>query len=164
MVRRDDRGRKIFLKTALRPAQARAVADRRLNDARYLAASLSNDRANGAMYLAGFVVECLLKARLLEKHPWLQRARSATGLDDERRALWSLCYRSHELDELLARMPEVEATLLAEGPRSQRLLVVLRTLCAEWTIFARYAPSSASIEDAREFVRRVETVRKCLLA
>lgn len=61
----------IFAKTKLTPSQLRTVAERRFADARCLLKSGENERANGAMYLAGFVIECHLKACLLEVHPWL---------------------------------------------------------------------------------------------
>lgn len=61
----------IFDRVALRPAQLRTVADRRMADAQFLRSRGGGRHANGAMYLAGFVVECLLKAQLLERYRWL---------------------------------------------------------------------------------------------
>lgn len=59
------------------------------------------------MYLGGFVVECLLKARLLEKHRWLQTQRTRTKLSRADERLWNMCYRWHDLTELLVALPEV---------------------------------------------------------
>ena len=89
----------IFQKVRLHPTQLRTVADRRFADADVLRKTGKNTRANGSMYLGGFVIECLLKAMLLERYPWLQTAGSpqVRGKDDQ--YLWSLCYRSHDLDE-----------------------------------------------------------------
>jgi hypothetical protein len=128
----------IFERSRLRPAQLRTVAERRFGDARCLRDSAQNERANGAMYLAGFVLECLLKSRLLEKHRWLQNPSLSSKATPAERLLWSLCYRSHDLDELLAQLAEVVARFskLAQGERD-RLTQSLRRICAEWTIFAR---------------------------
>jgi len=63
----------------IRPTQLRTVADRRFGDADSLRRTGRNARANGAMYLGGFVIECPLKALLLEKFPWLQSATSPDG-------------------------------------------------------------------------------------
>lgn len=95
----------IFEKVKLRPAQLRTVADRRLDDADALRKTGKNARANGAMYLGGLVVECLPKAKLLERFPWLQKAGSPEGRTSQEKRVWSLCYRSHDLDEILARLP-----------------------------------------------------------
>ncbi|GMU21650.1 MAG: hypothetical protein AMXMBFR13_17410 [Phycisphaerae bacterium] len=58
----------VFSRERLKPSQLRMVAERRWGDADCLRHSGLNSRANGAMYLAGFAIECLLKAALLEKH------------------------------------------------------------------------------------------------
>lgn len=73
----------------LRPSQLRVVADRRFDDANTLRGTKQNARANGAMYLGGFVVEILLKARLLEKFAWLQSTGSSEGLNNRDKRL---CY------------------------------------------------------------------------
>jgi hypothetical protein len=70
---------RIFKKIRLTPTQLRTVAERRFADAEALRDTKANARANGTMYLAGFVVECLLKAKLLERYRWLQSASSPTG-------------------------------------------------------------------------------------
>jgi len=64
----------IFARVRVSPTQLRTVAERRFDDASYLRESGKNARANGAMYLAGFVLECLLKARLIEKYSCLRSA------------------------------------------------------------------------------------------
>ena len=50
------RSRSIFEKFRLKPSQLEAVAKRRFGDAQCLANAAQNDRANGAMYLAGYVI------------------------------------------------------------------------------------------------------------
>ena len=59
-------------KRHLGPTQARTVANRRLGDAQALVDTGENTRANGAIYLGGIVIDCLLKARLMEKFPFLR--------------------------------------------------------------------------------------------
>ncbi len=153
----------IFRKMRLRPAQLRTVADRRYADAVALRATNHNDRANGVMYLAGFVIECLLKAHLLEAFPQLQHAVSAQSMPAQERQLWSLCYRSHDLDEILARLPTVTQRLQLMDQRGNASLVLyLRSICAQWTIFARYSPHSATMSEAMEFLDRVRELKQWL--
>lgn len=153
----------IFRKIRLRPTQLRTVAGRRFDDADALRRTGRNARANGAMYLGGFVIECLLKARLLERFAWLQTAGSPEGRSREDRHLWSLCYRSHDLDEILARLPDVVDRLSRLGQReSARLLAAMRSICAQWTIYARYSPYNADIDDARRFLDQIEELRPWL--
>jgi hypothetical protein len=153
----------VFTKNRLSPYQARTVAWRRLGDARYLSGSKDNERANGVIYLAGLVIECLLKARLLEKYTWLQTRRSPSELSESDRELRSLCYRTHDLNELLARMPEI-ARNLDRQKRAEpgQLSGYLRTVCGTWTIHVRYSPHMATMREADEFLTLVEVVRPWL--
>ena len=153
----------IFAKSRLRPTQIRTVAERRFADAKWLRQSGENERANGAIYLGGLVIECLLKALLIEAFPWLQTARSAETAPRGERHRWSLCYRSHDLDEILAELPHITERLsrLDQQGRS-RLVQNLKTICQNWTIFARYSPQMAMMSEAREFLDRVEELKECL--
>jgi hypothetical protein len=115
------------------------------------------------MYLGGLVIECLLKARLLRRFPWLQNAGSPEGRSRSDGRLWSLCYRSHDLDEILARLPEVTAKLSQlEQRESNRLTQSLKSICARWTIYARYSPHSADMDDARVFLDQIEELKPWL--
>jgi hypothetical protein len=153
----------IFARVRIGPGQLRSVAARRFDDAEYLLQSRRNKHANGAMYLAGFVVECLLKARLLEKHAWLETAGYQRPKKGDNRRLWSLAYRSHDLDEILARLPEVwERMATAEQRGGTRLQQMLKRICAEWTIFARYSPRTAAASEANAFVSEVKELRRWL--
>jgi hypothetical protein len=155
---------RIFLKVRLRPTQFRTVADRRFDDANTLRQTGKNARANGAIYLGGFVVECLLKAKLLEKFAWLQNAGSAEGRPKDDRYLWSLCYRLHDLDAILGKLPEIEQRLSSMEQRgSTRVLQSLKSICATWTIFARYSPYSADIDDAQAFLDQIEEFKPWLM-
>jgi hypothetical protein len=153
----------IFKKVRLRPTQLRTVADRRFDDATALRNTGENSRANGAMYLGGFVIECMLKAKLLETFPWLQTAGSPAGRSKSDSHLWSLCYRSHDLDEILAKLPQLMQKLAALEQRSSgRLLQSLKSICSQWTIFARYSPYNADIDDARVFLDQIEGLKPWL--
>ena len=153
----------IFERQRLRPAQLRTVAERRYADARYLCDSGLNRHANGAIYLAGFVIECLLKARLPAKHPWLERHVDLQGRSREERRLWRLCYQRHALDEILARLPEIHEQI-SRSPEGAAtgLADVLKSVCGRWTMFARYSPKSADISGAREMLDQVKELKEWL--
>jgi hypothetical protein len=154
---------RIFEKVKLRPTQLRTVAERRFADAGALCDTAENERANGAMYLAGFVVECLLKAKLLDTYRWLQTAASPVGRPKDEQHLWSLCYRSHDLDEILAQLPKLRNVLLRAEQRGQlRLIESLKSICAQWTIYARYSPYAAMMSEAASFLASVEELKEWL--
>ena len=156
-------GMRIFNRVRLRPTQLRTVADRRFDDAQVLRDTGQNARANGSMYLGGFVIECLLKARLLEKFAWLQSAGPAGERTRGEQHLWSLCYRSHDLDEILAQLPEIHERLSRmEQGESSRLIQSLKSICAQWSIYARYSPYNADIDDARTFLDQIEELKPWL--
>jgi hypothetical protein len=116
------------------------------------------------MYLGGFVVECLLKAELMDKHPWLQSAaHQCEDWPKEQHRLWALCYRSHDLDELLAHLPSIEQKLRTADQRTgARLSVQLREICGEWTIYARYSPQMTTMDEAVQFLDKIKEIKKWL--
>lgn len=139
------------------------MAEKRFGDAKCLRDSGQNNRASGAIYMAGFVMECLLKGRLMRKYPWLPKARNPDGFSTEERRIWSLCYRSHDLNEILECLPEVYNQLdKVEHGEHHRLKQELKSICARWTIQARYSPLSASIAEAGDFVSRVKEIKQWL--
>jgi hypothetical protein len=75
--------------SALRPSAMATVAERRFNDADALRQTGINARANGVAYLAGFVIEILLKAQLVKSFPEIARKRQheVTGNEEE---IWRL--------------------------------------------------------------------------
>lgn len=153
----------IFSRVRLHQSQLRTVADRRLEDALCLQRTGVNARANGAMYLGGFVIECLLKAKLLAKFPWLRSAAYPDNRSRQDRRLWYLCYQSHQLDEILSHLPEVGLRLAAAGQRGDnRLHDNLRQICASWTVFARYSPRSATSSEAGDFLNRIRELKRWL--
>jgi len=152
----------IFVKSRLAPGQWRAVAERRFGDARYLLDSGNAERATGAMYMAGFVVECLLKALLLERHPNLGRPADPASLSLSDREVLRLLY-SHELDDMLGYLPELEKKLSNVKTKSgSSAWRGLNDLCEEWTVYARYSPKMATLDRARAYLDTVEEVKKWL--
>src|SRR2546423_1022905 len=142
----------IFDKVRLKPSQLRTVAERRFADADALRRTRQNARANAVMYLGGFVLECLLKARMLETYGWLQSRGPTTAAEARLR---SLCYRSHDLAGILASLPDLSRQLAEEDLRRggrARLLPMLDMLCAEWTVHARYSPHDEVMGTASAFL------------
>ena len=153
----------IFDRQRLTATQLRTVAQRRFGDAQCLCDSGKNARANGAMYLGGLAMECMLKARLIETHPDLRTAASPDQLPPEQRPLWSLCYQRHDLQALVERLPIIVRRIqAAEQHGGSRRIHTLRSICGRWTIFARYSPRQATIREAREFLHDVKDLRPWL--
>ncbi|MGH7214047.1 MAG: hypothetical protein ACREIT_04730 [Tepidisphaeraceae bacterium] len=156
------RSRGIFRKQRLTPGQLRAVAERRFDDALCLLASGQNARANGAMYMAGFTIECLLKARLLAQHPNLQVPVDPATLSEQDREVHAMLF-SHDLDAMLIFLPEVEKKLSAVGSALGRpVWRRFGEICAEWTVYARYSPQHANVDEARRFIETVREVKQWL--
>lgn len=152
----------IFQKRRLSPGQFHAIAELRYDDAICLLDSGENARANGAMYLGGFVIECMLKARLLSLHPNLQNAIDPAALSTQDRRILSLLF-SHDLEGLLDNLPEIERRLKQKRDSSgQRLLLALRAICGQWTIYARYSTRVEKISVARKFMSDIGEVKPWL--
>ena len=150
---------KIFRREPLRPSQLRTVAQRRLEDAEWLRKSGDNARANAVFYLGGFVIECLLKAKMLERYRSMQHARSPESMSEADREVWRLIYRSHDLEEMLDRLPETRQRIAkADVIGGTQRLAALRTMCQQWTIFARYSPRAQTMAEAEAFLRRIKDV------
>ncbi len=153
---------KIFAKTRLRAGQWRAVAERRYGDARCLLDSGDAERANGAIYMAGFVVECLLKALRVERHPNLLKPLDSATLSTSDREVFEALYR-HELDDMLGFLPELERKLAGVAIRSGRSAWrALNDICEEWAVYIRYSPLRADLGHARTYLDTVEEVKKWL--
>ncbi len=146
----------------LKPSAMATVAERRFADAQALVSTGDNARANGAAYLAGFAIEILLKARLVAKYPATARKRFRELADDERE-IWSLIWRQHDLEAMLANLSQLESALKARGERDGRdHLADLRKLCATWTIHARYSTRTMSMTEAQRIVELVRSLKELL--
>jgi hypothetical protein len=153
----------IFGKQCLLKSSTMAiVAERRFEDAKALCDLGQNARANGAAYLVGFVIEILLKARLVDKHPAIARKRPHEVIETERPA-WRLIWQNHDLEGMLEALPELAASLKVRGARANLdYLGELKKVCATWTIFARYSPQTIQIDQARDLLERVRLLKELL--
>lgn len=139
-----------------------AVAERRFGDAEALSQTSDNARANGVAYLVGFVVEILLKARLVDKFPEIARKRQHEVIESER-DVWRLIWRQHDLEAMLEKMSELEAALKRRGERDgQDYSADLKKVCATWIIQARYSPRTMPMSEARQWLERVRTLKELL--
>ena len=148
--------------TELKPSAMATVAERRFNDAEALRETEENARANGVAYLVGFVVEILLKARLVSKYSSIAKKRQHQ-LSEAEREVWSLIWRRHDLEAMLERMPELEAALERKGRRDGvDYAGHLKKICATWTIQARYSAQTMQMDEAGELLERVRSLKEVL--
>ena len=159
---------RIFNKQAvLKPSAMATVADRRFDDARMLAASKDNARANGVAYFAGFVIEILLKAQLVRKHSATARRRphevATTKVTEAERKVWALIWRQHDLEQMLIELPQLESALVKRGQRDGKDYVAdLKKICATWTIQARYSPHTMKMSEAKAILNRVKELKELI--
>jgi hypothetical protein len=147
---------------SLRPSTMKTVAEQRFADAEMLRCSKVNARANGAAYLVGFVVEILLKAKLVEKYSAIAKL-PQHAVKDDHREIWSLIWRRHDLEGMLSQLAELEAYLEAKGQRDGYDYVgQLKKICATWTIQARYSSRNIPMSEAADLVERVRKLKEQL--
>jgi len=118
------------------------VAHQRLEDARLLLSKLQ--RAPAAIYLAGYAVECILKAMILTNTPV---AKHRAMLSDEFRGS-----RAHSIVWLRERLRDTGAAAFP--------LEISRdlTFVSTWSVDLRYTPGVGDLEDAEQFVLAVERI------
>jgi hypothetical protein len=153
----------IFEKQAsLKPSAMKTVAERRFDDAEVLRKTNDNARANGVAYLVGFVIEILLKAKLVEKYASIAKT-AQHALKDDQREIWLLIWKRHDLEDMLSQMAELEASLKKKGERDNYDYVgQLKKICATWTIQARYSPRTMLMDEAAELLERVRDLKEFL--
>ena len=152
----------IFSKSLLTPGQLRSVAERRFADARCLLNSGDPQRSNGAIYMAGFVIERLLKALLLERHPNLQKPVDPATLSRSDREIFRML-SSHDLDEMQQFLPEIQPKLLdLKTGKGQSVWKAFRDICEEWSVYARYSTVQAKVEQDERYLDTVDEVRRWL--
>ena len=117
----------------------------RLQDARRL---LEAGRLRGAMYLAGYAVECKLKARLLEQHRVATLAELECELQRRTRRRSGLYV--HDLNRLGSLL--VGWNRLCGFPAFQRCWRVALSWKVEW----RYAGEHVLAQEARAFLSSIE--------
>jgi hypothetical protein len=151
----------IFTKQRLTAGQLRAVAERRFDDAQALCDTGQNARANGAQYLAGIVIEILLKGQLLKLYPHAAGQASSKVADD--RIIWALIWRSHDLADILDRLPLLRMAVNGKGSEAGKPYPEwLMGICNRRTIHARYSPATSTIADAREMISRVRILKEII--
>ena len=146
----------------LKPSAMKTAAERRFGDAEVLRNTQDNARANGVAYLVGFVIEILLKAKLVEKFSSIAKKRQDQLTNDERE-VWFLIWKRHDLEAMLLRMRELEAHLTKKGERDgNRYVDDLKMICATWTIQARYSSLQMPMNDAADLLERVRRLKEML--
>jgi len=125
----------------------------RLDDARAL---INAVRWRGAMYLAGYAVECLLKTKLMQKY----ECRHLMELEAELRQRGEIgaCVTvfTHELEMLLRLTGGRDR--LRQSAETWRAF----TLVNQWVPAWRYSPSLSNADDAKDFLEAVEKVSRWL--
>ena len=126
-----------------RPLESKNVllqsAYERLRDARVLARK-ENKRYTGAVYLGGYVIECLLKAAICV---------------EQRTERLPTAYQTHELDALL-EATGYRPTMTPELAAKFRVII-------GWNVRLRYQGQGYQANDARTFLANVEVIRQWLL-
>ncbi len=112
----------------------------RLEDGEFL---LAAKRTTGAIYLAGYAVECLLKALLLAATP---RGRRRSVVDSFRGARW------HDFDWLLS------AYLRTGAPPLSAKTLASFSVVNRWTTVLRYQARTAEMDEARLSFRAVRQI------
>jgi HEPN domain-containing protein len=120
----------------------RRVAAQRMEDAEWLLEA-NPPRSNASVYLAGYVVECCLKALLLNAVPGPRRETVVRSF----RGVWA-----HDYDELRRKYGE------EGGARFPLLVLQAFNVVGKWTTTMRYSPKSITLSDAREFLRAAAVV------
>jgi len=155
--------REIFQKQKLIPAQLRTVADRRFGDAVALRNTGKNERANGEIYLAGYVLECMLKAMLLTKHPRLQFVSDPEKLSKADRRRWTLSRATHDLLAIVEELPDLRRRIQNLPPgEAMRFNASLDAICTSWTVHSRYSTHQETMTEAADFLARVTELRAWL--
>jgi hypothetical protein len=122
--------------------ELRRVAKERLRDA---GALLSANRYDGAVYIAGYVVELALKSRICRTLRWPGFPETRGEFDD---------YRSFKVHDL-----EVLLSLTGLGPRIRARFALEWSATAQWNPEVRYRAAGTTTEvDARLFVEAARTL------
>jgi HEPN domain-containing protein len=111
----------------------------RLEDSRIL---LENGRTTGAVYLAGYGVECILKVLLLERTPKSSRAAVLMSFRGQ---------IGHNFDWL---KHELSRTDFSEARQSSVMFLRLR----DWSTDLRYSTKQTAQRDAVTFLRAAEKI------
>lgn len=110
------------------------VAKQRFEDAEFL---LSVDRSTAAVYLAGYSVECILKALILASVPQAQEAEMLAMFRG---------VRAHDYEWLLRVYTEIG------GPGFPADMIQHFARVNTWSTDMRYSPGTVALRDAKAFL------------
>ncbi|MCC6321376.1 MAG: hypothetical protein IT438_08075 [Phycisphaerales bacterium] len=128
--------------------QAKAAIYRR-KDARALF-SKGEPHARGAMYLAGYAIECKIKAKAMERHRCSTLAALRKKLDLEHESVYS-----HGLEALVTDLlPKGTRLRLFTGEARLAFTSQVNTWSPEW----RYDPKSPGVPKAQKFLEAIGEV------
>lgn len=121
----------------------------RMDDAQVL---LGAARWRGAMYMAGYRVECLLKTKLMRKYKChnleeLEEELHTRGLLAEHATIYT-----HQLHQLLRMTGAMDR--MRENPANWQSFAIVNTWIPAW----RYNPDSSNPDAAKDFLKAVEDV------
>jgi HEPN domain-containing protein len=118
------------------------TAKQRFTDAMFL---LDNDRTTGAVYLAGYGVECMLKALVLSIAPRTRRAKIVASFRGA---------RAHDFEWLQRLYRDLGGPTFPQDIRERFVHV------ATWTTDFRYRPGMIEHADAIEFLDAAKAIIK----
>jgi HEPN domain-containing protein len=127
----------------------------RLEDAQVLA---REKRWRGAMYLAGYGVECLLKKKLMEKFQCQRLLELEQELQQRGLLALEATVYTHQLERLLRLAGGLDRI------RQNRDAWSRFNLVNRWLPAWRYSPKSVTAEDAQDFIEAVEATMKWIAA
>lgn len=130
--------------------QARAGRER-LRDARVLFQSL---RLRGAMYLAGYAIECLLKTRLMKIHGCNNLEQLEARLRDRKLIPADASIYTHQLMTLLKAAQGAQR--LGQVPETWKQFNLVNTWMPAW----RYSADSPEPEAAQTYLEAIEEVHR----
>jgi HEPN domain-containing protein len=121
------------------------AAGQRLDDATFL---LDSERTTAAMYLAGYCVECMLKALIVTQ---AGKSKKDEVLDEFRGA------GAHNYDRLLAMY---EKYCGSRPSKKNKELAEAFVIVGSWSTDMRYDPGTMPADDAERFVEAVRRIWK----
>lgn len=123
----------------------------RMDDARSLA---SCDRWRGAMYLAGYAVECQLKSKLMRMFGCRHLRELETELQQRGALAAQATIFTHQL-EILLRLAQGLDRLRKNEPMWRQFNIVNR-----WAPAWRYSANLSNRDDAEDFLEAIEMISR----
>jgi len=116
------------------------AAKQRFEDARYL---LEGERTTGAIYLAGYCIECMLKALILSQLAEAKRLEMLSSFHGS---------KAHDYDWLKARYFEIG------GPPFSKDVAKAFAYVNTWAVEIRYKAGTSNYGDAKTFLDSAELI------